>query len=211
MDYNNFLTDTYLGTFDQKAFHSFKDVEASGKTNEVINNYLQISKAYTSLELERQKKISSTLLEQLKKIHLFGLNIPSAYGGMELSLTEYLKVVEELSPHNLSLGFTALAHLSIGVKGIVLFGNEEQKRKYLPKAASGEMIFAYALTEPDTGSDARHIKTTAALSEDKNFYVLNGRKAYITNANYAGAMTLFAQMDPEKPGFQGCHNLRRNH
>jgi acyl-CoA dehydrogenase family protein 9 len=102
------------------------------------------------------------------------------------------------------LGFTSLAHLSIGVKGIVLFGNEHQKQYYLSKAASGEMIFSYALTEPKRGSDAKHIETTATLSEDGKCYILNGSKAYITNANYAQAMTVFAQMDPKRPGFMGA-------
>lgn len=204
MVFENFLTETYLGSFDPSAFHAFKDIDATQKSEEMVKNYLEISKAYGALELEKQQKLPKTLLEQLGKIHFFGLNIPELYGGVGLSLTEYLKVVESLAPHNLSLGFTALAHLSIGVKGIVLFGNESQKRKYLPKAASGEMIFAYALTEPNTGSDARHIETTAYLSDKQTHYILNGRKTYITNANYAGAMTVFAQMDPQKPGFMGA-------
>jgi acyl-CoA dehydrogenase family protein 9 len=104
----------------------------------------------------------------------------------------------------MSLGILALAHLSIGIKGIVLFGNEEQKRKYLVPAASGEMIFSYALTEPRTGSDAQNIETSAILSEDGNHYVLNGTKTYITNANYAGGLTVFAQLDPVRPGFMGA-------
>jgi acyl-CoA dehydrogenase family protein 9 len=98
----------------------------------------------------------------------------------------------------------ALAHLSIGIKGIVLFGNEEQKRKYLVPAASGEMIFSYALTEPRTGSDAQNIETVATLSKDGQHYILNGTKTYITNANYAGGLTVFAQMDSNRPGFMGA-------
>jgi acyl-CoA dehydrogenase family protein 9 len=96
-----------------------------------------------------------------------------------------------------------LAHLSIGCKGIVLFGNEAQKEKYLVPAASGEMIFSYALTEPKIGSDAKHIESKAVLSEDGKYYILNGQKTYITNANYAGGLTVFAQLDSEKPGFMG--------
>ena len=104
----------------------------------------------------------------------------------------------------MSLGILALAHLSIGIKGIVLFGNAEQKRKYLVPAASGEMIFSYALTEPQTGSDAQNIETVATLSEDGKHYILNGTKTYITNANYAGGLTVFAQLDPARPGFMGA-------
>jgi acyl-CoA dehydrogenase family protein 9 len=86
----------------------------------------------------------------------------------------------------------------------VLFGNAEQKRKYLVPAASGEMIFSYALTEPQTGSDAKNIQTAAAVSEDGSHFILNGSKTYITNANYAGGLTVFAQLDPDKPGFMGA-------
>jgi acyl-CoA dehydrogenase family protein 9 len=107
-----------------------------------------------------------------------------------LSLREYLRVLETVAARNIVLGFTATAHLSIGVKGIILFGTEEQKRKYLPPAASGEMIFSYALTEPGTGSDAANIETRAELSEHGAYYLLNGTKTYITNANFAGGMTV---------------------
>ena len=134
----------------------------------------------------------------------FGLSIEREYGGMGLSLCEYLKVVEEISRLDIPVAFTFLAHLSIGIKAIQLFGNEGQKHYYLRRAASGEMIFAYALTEPRIGSDAQHIETTAVLGEDESHYVLNGRKTYITNANYAGAMTVFAQLDPNSPGFLGA-------
>jgi acyl-CoA dehydrogenase family protein 9 len=122
-------------------------------------------------------------------------------------IQNYLEMNSEYPPAVLeerALGILVLAHLSIGIKGIVLFGNEEQKRKYLVPAASGEMIFSYALTEPHTGSDAQNIETTATLSEDGQHYILNGTKTYITNANYAGGLTVFAQMDPARPGFMGA-------
>lgn len=98
--------------------------------------------------------------------------------------------------------FKTRGYLSIGVKGILLYGSEDQKQRYLPRAASGDMIFAYALTEPKRGSDARNIETTALLDGDQ--YILNGQKTYITNANYAGGFTVFAQMYPENPGFMGA-------
>ncbi len=90
------------------------------------------------------------------------------------------------------------------MKGIELFGDEAQKQKYLIPAASGKMIFSYALTEPRIGSDAQHIETRAERSPDGQHYLLNGQKTYITNANYAGALTVFAQMDPTRPGFMGA-------
>ena len=90
------------------------------------------------------------------------------------------------------------------MKAIQLFGNDEQKRVYLPQAATGAMIFCYALTEPLIGSDAKNINTYAELSGDGKFYILNGTKTFITNANYSGGLTVFAQMDRNKKGFLGA-------
>ncbi len=204
MQFDNFLTDTYFSSFDKRFFTGFRALRASEETVNIIRAFLEISKEYPAEVLEEQKKLSAELFAKLKKINFFGINIPKSYGGVGLSLFEYLKVVEAVASSSLSIGFTALAHLSIGVKGIVLFGNDEQKEKYLPPAAKGDLIFAYALTEPNIGSDAQHIETMAALSEDGRHYILNGQKTYITNANYAGAMTVFAQMDPKRPGFMGA-------
>jgi acyl-CoA dehydrogenase family protein 9 len=204
MQFNNFMADIYFGNLNKDIFQGFKDSKDDDRTRNFIEHYLEITKQYPPRQLEADGNVSPELLEKLKTIGFFGLNIPSTYGGAGLSLRRYLKVVEEVAAQSLALGFTSLAHLSIGVKGIVLFGNEHQKQYYLSKAASGEMIFSYALTEPKRGSDAKHIETTATLSEDGKCYILNGSKAYITNANYAQAMTVFAQMDPKRPGFMGA-------
>lgn len=204
MSYENFLTSTYFGRLNNAAFDSFQDLKTDAKTRKIIDDYLKVSRQYPEHQIEEKGTLSKALLRKLGEIDFFGLNIPTAYGGLGLSLWQYLKVIEETTPHNMVLGFTALAHLSIGVKGIILFGSTEQKRKYLVPAAAGEMIFAYGLTEPKTGSDAQNIETNATLSEDGRFYTLNGQKTYITNANYAGAMTVFAQMDPNRPGFMGA-------
>ena len=109
-----------------------------------------------------------------------------------------------MARRDLALALISLAHLSIGCKGIVLFGNKAQKEKYLIPAATGEMIFSYALTEPKVGSDAKHIETKAVLSADGKYYILNGQKTYITNANYASGLTVFAQLDQKRPGFMGA-------
>ena len=204
MRFDNFLADTYFGFFDKRPYANFRELKTTERTEKLIRNYLEVSKKFSAPAPGEQNKLSAELIAQLKKIHFFGINIPEAYGGAGLTLLEYLKVVEAVAANSLSIGFTALAHLSIGVKGILLFGTEEQKRKYLPPAARGDMIFAFALTEPKTGSDARHIETAATLSEDGRHYILSGQKTYITNANYAGAMTVFARLDPGQPGFMGA-------
>jgi acyl-CoA dehydrogenase family protein 9 len=204
MSFENFLTSVYFGRLNQAVFNKFRDLQADDKTQKIIDKYFEVSRQYPAHYLEKEGGLSKEILKKLGEIEFFGLNIPTDYGGTGLSLHQYLKVVEETTPQSMAMGFTALAHLSIGTKGIVLFGTEEQKRKYLAPAAAGEMIFAYALTEPKKGSDAQNIETTAVLSEDDQFYILNGNKTYITNANYAGAMTVFAQLDPARPGFMGA-------
>ena len=204
MDYENFLINTYFGRLDPEPFNHFKDFKSTETTRGIIDKFLEANSQYPPSLLEKQGVVPADLMEKLGRNDFFGLTIPREYGGVGLSLHQYLHVVETLASQNMSLGILALAHLSIGIKGIVLFGNEAQKRRYLTPAASGDMIFSYALTEPQTGSDAQNIETAAIESEDGRHYTLNGTKTYITNANYAGGLTVFAQMDPARPGFMGA-------
>ena len=201
---NNFLSNLYAGNFIEEIFFGYHDMCPNEAADDLMSAFLAISKKYPPQQLEAQGPLTDEILDQLKKANFFGLSIPAAYGGVGLQIHQYLKVVEQIASQNLVLGFTAMAHLSIGLKGIVLFGTEDQKKKYLPLAATGDLIFSYALTEPKTGSDAQHIETTATLSEDGTYYTLNGQKTYITNAGFADAMTVFAQLDPDKPGYMGA-------
>lgn len=203
MKSKTYLKDLYLESIPLNDLPKVDATKTTGTVSEIVHRYLDICKSHPDSDAEALNN-RSELIQKMKSIGFFGLTIPKAYGGLGLGLRQYLKVVEQTMASGMSLGFTALAHLSIGVKGIVLFGTDEQKQQYLVPAASGEMIFSYALTEPDTGSDARHIQATATLSADGSHYILNGTKTYITNANLAGAMTVFAQMDKEKPGFMGA-------
>jgi len=170
------------------------------RTMRILEAYRALIRGQSPGELERLGRIPDWLWKGMKEIGLFGLNIPEHYGGKGLSLRGYLRIIEEMARTDLALAIIPTAHLSIGIKGILLFGNNDQKRRYLPRAASGEMIFAYALTEPGVGSDAQHIETSAELSEDGTCYILNGTKTYITNGGYAGAFTVFARMKGEHPG-----------
>jgi acyl-CoA dehydrogenase family protein 9 len=175
------------------------------KVDRFVSQYQEIVARYDPLDLEKDSRIPQSLMDEFRELGIFGLTIPTEYGGLGFSTSEYLYVVEAMAASDMALVLIPLAHLSIGLKGILLFGSEEQKQKYLPPAASGEMVFAYALTEPKAGSDAQHIETAASLSEDETHYVLNGSKTYITNGNYAGGMTVFAQLDPEnRPGYMGA-------
>ncbi|MFO7262711.1 MAG: acyl-CoA dehydrogenase family protein [Bacillota bacterium] len=147
-------------------------------------------------EIEEKDEIPEELLDMSRELGLFGLSIPEEYGGLGIGMVGKCAVYEELGKtHN---GFTTVigAHTGIGTVGIVEMGNEEQKRKYLPKMARGEWIGAFALTEPEAGSNAANLKTTAVRKGDK--YILNGTKHFITNGTLAHVFTVMAVTDPTK-------------
>ena len=204
MEKKGFLEKLYQGDFDKEMFMSCHASEISDKGQSILNAYLELAKGYPPLELEEKGELPDELWKSLKEIGMFALTIPEAYGGSGLSLSDYLTIIEAAAAHDMALAIIPLAHHSIGLKGIILYGSEEQKKKYLAPAASGETIFAYVLTEPETGSDAQNIKTFAEKSKDGSHYILNGTKTYVTNGGYAGGMTVFAQMDKDKPGFMGA-------
>uniref|UniRef100_H3G932 Acyl-CoA dehydrogenase family member 9, mitochondrial n=1 Tax=Phytophthora ramorum TaxID=164328 RepID=H3G932_PHYRM len=146
-----------------------------------------------SRKIDETKEIPPQVLNDMKELGLFGLQIPEELEGLGLSNTGYARVCEEITDG--SLAVTVMTHQSIGLKGILLNGNEQQKTKYLPKLATGEHIAAFALTEPSSGSDAGSIKTRATLSEDGKHFVLNGGKIWISNGGWAEIMTVFAQTE----------------
>ena len=137
------------------------------------------------------------LLRKAADIDLLRLEIPEAYGGLGLDKISAAFVGEQIAL-NPSFAGSLGAHTSIGSLPIVYFGTDAQKAKYLPRLASGEMIAAYALTEPESGSDALAAKTTAVLSPDGRHYVLNGQKMWITNGGFADLFTIFAKVNGEK-------------
>jgi len=133
-------------------------------------------------------------IDSLKELGLFGLIIPEEYGGFGLSSMGYARVLQQTSRYDGSTSLTIGAHSSIGMKGLLLFGNAEQKKKYLPALATGEMIAAFCLTESGAGSDAASVKTSAAKNPDGS-WTLNGEKIWITNGPFADFFTVFARTD----------------
>ena len=141
--------------------------------------------------------LTRELLKKAATLDLLRLEIPEAYGGLGLDKISAAYVGEQIAV-NPSFGGSLGAHTSIGTLPIVYFGTEEQKAKYLPRLASGELVGAYALTEPQSGSDALSARTTARLSDDGRHYVLTGQKAWITNGSFADIFTIFAKVDGDK-------------
>ncbi len=144
-----------------------------------------------SLKFDQEKKLPPEIIQSLREMGLFGLIIPEAFGGSEFTQTFYTRTLELLNQGDTSVTLTVGAHTSIGLKGLYLYGNEQQKAKYMPKLATGEMIASFALTEPGAGSDAAGIKTRIVRQGDK--YILNGSKLWITNGGFASFFTVFAK------------------
>jgi acyl-CoA dehydrogenase family protein 9 len=138
----------------------------------------------------------------MHELGLMGLNIPEEYGGFGASAIVFNRVFGEVGATDAALAVYFGAHQSIGCKGITLFGTAAQKQKYLPKCASGDLIAAFCLTEPGSGSDAQAMRATAIPSADGTHYVLNGTKIWISNAGYAGLLTVFAKVPVEVDGKQ---------
>jgi alkylation response protein AidB-like acyl-CoA dehydrogenase len=141
--------------------------------------------------------LTRRLLRKAAELDLTRLEIPSAYGGLGLDKISAAYVGEQFAL-NPSFGGSLGAHTSIGTLPLVYFGTAAQKARYLPRLASCDLIGAYALTEPQSGSDALAARTTAVLSEDGRHYVLNGQKMWITNGAFADLFTIFAKVDGEK-------------
>jgi acyl-CoA dehydrogenase len=145
--------------------------------------------------------IPDDVVEEMKQLGLFGLSIPEEYGGLGLSMEDECLVALELGRTSPAFRSAFGTNVGIGSQGLVMFGNDEQKARYLPGIASGEIITSFALTEPEAGSDSASVQTRAR--RDGDVYVLDGAKRYITNANKAGLFTVMTRTDPDKKGAAG--------
>jgi len=164
------------------------------KTTEefVINEVVPQLEHLENHEFDRSVK----LLKEAGELGLLGADVPEEYGGLGLDKVSSALIAEKMSRAG-GFSITHGAHVGIGSLPIVLFGTEEQKKKYLPALATGEKIAAYALTEPGSGSDALGAKTTARLNPEGTHYVLNGEKQWITNAGFADVFVVYAKVDGE--------------
>ena len=147
---------------------------------------------------DRQGAFPEPFLEELRQAGLFGLVVPEHQGGMGLSSTGYARVLEELARHDGAVAVTVGVHCSLGLRGLLLFGTEEQKNRFLPRLAKGEWIAAFCLTEQSAGSDAASVRTTAV--RDGNGWVLDGEKKWVSNGGLASLFTVFARTSQDGRG-----------
>ncbi|MEO8858009.1 MAG: acyl-CoA dehydrogenase family protein [Burkholderiaceae bacterium] len=170
-----------------------RDQEMLGAMTDAIDQFLS-DKTAELKQYDRNAEQPAEFIQALRDMGLFGLIIPEEFGGLELSNGAYARVLGQTSSHDSSVSLTIGAHSSIGMKGLLLFGSDAQKQRYLPKLATGEMIAAFCLTESGAGSDAASIRTKAVRNDDGS-WTLSGEKIWITNGGIADFYTVFARTD----------------
>ncbi|MBB6011399.1 acyl-CoA dehydrogenase [Aquamicrobium lusatiense] len=177
------------------------DSETLDQLLETIRRFVRERLVPLEHQVAENDAIPAEIITAMREMGLFGLSIPEEHGGLGLSMEEEVCVAFELGRTSPAFRSLIGTNNGIGSQGIVIDGTEEQKRKYLPRLASGELVGSFALTEPEAGSDAGSLRTSAR--RDGDFYVLNGTKRFITNAPVAGLFTVFARTDPASTDARG--------
>ena len=156
-------------------------------------------------EVSETDEIPEAIVQEMRDLGLFGMTIPEKFGGLELTMEEECRVLFELCQTAPAFRSIIGTTVGIGSQGILMDGTPEQQAQWLPKLATGEVIASFALTEPEAGSDAASLRTSARREGD--FYIVNGTKRYITNAPHAGMFTLMARTNPEDKGAGGVSSF----
>jgi len=159
---------------------------------DMVRNFADDQIMPLARSLDEEEKFPLELVQEMGRLGLMGMIVPQEYGGSGLDMVAFATAIIELARADASVAITMAAHNSLGTLPLLLFGNDDQKRSYLPKLASGEILGAFGLTEPEAGSDAGATKTRAIKSN--NDYVVNGGKIFITNAGKAGLLSFTAQV-----------------
>lgn len=181
--------------------YPFKLTEEQEQLRKEIRDFAQREVAPNVMRWDEASEFPADVVRQMGQMGLMGIIFPVEYGGAGLGYVDYMTAIEELSAVDGSIGIIVAAHNSLCSNHIFLAGSEEQRRKYIPRLASGEWLGAWGLTEPNSGSDAAGAKTTAVKKGDK--WVLNGNKTFITNGHYADVAVVIAVTDKT----QGTHGL----
>ncbi|MEO1963808.1 acyl-CoA dehydrogenase family protein [Hyphomonas sp.] len=177
------------------------DAEIRDALIEQVRRFVTEKCVPAEAEVAENDEVPQSIVDEMKNLGLFGIAVPEEYGGLQLDMETECLVAFELGQTSPAFRSVAGTNIGIGSQALVLFGTEEQKTKWLPGVASGDLIASFALTEPEAGSDAGSLTTKAI--RDGDHYVFNGTKRYITNANKADIFTVMARTDPDTPGAKG--------
>jgi acyl-CoA dehydrogenase family protein 9 len=193
----SFMKGLFFGLVQPQAVFPFpRQSEGERETTQMLlDAYRQFAEAeLDGGRFDREHAVPARIREQLGEMGILGLTIPEEHGGAGLGYTAYCRIMEETNRHCGATAVVIGGHQSIGIKALILHGTEEQKREWLPKLATGEWMAAYALSEPQAGSDPASMETFAEEQADGS-YVLRGQKIWITNGGFASFMTVFAKTD----------------
>jgi butyryl-CoA dehydrogenase len=162
-----------------------------------VRKFAEEELAPIAYEIDRESRFPWEVIEKMRPLNFFGLQVPRAYGGADVDSISYAIAIEEISRVCAAVGLCVTVHNSVGAYPIVRFGTKEQKETFLPRLASGERIGAFCLTEANAGSDAGGVETNAV--PDGDGYVINGTKIFVTNGGICGCALIFAVTDAENP------------
>ncbi|HWD48467.1 MAG TPA: acyl-CoA dehydrogenase family protein [Rhizomicrobium sp.] len=177
------------------------DLETRTQLIDAVRRFVSERCVPIEAKVSEEDRVPDSIIAEMRELGLFGLSIPAEYGGLGLTMEEEVLVCFELGQTSPAFRSVIGTNVGIGSQGVVMFGTDAQKKEWLPKLASGEIVASFALTEPGAGSDAASVQTTAI--RDGDHYVVNGTKRFITNAARAGMFTLLARSDTSKKGASG--------
>ena len=200
---NSFMKSLFFGQIREELVFPYPSLkpEVSESVRMVLDTIDKFAKDQVkSSEWDEKGAMPREIVTALAEMGMMGLAVPEDFGGLGLPQFGYARIMQEIASVDGALAVTLGAHQSIGYKALLLFGTDEQKKRFLPRLATGELTACYCLTEPSSGSDAASIKTRATLSPDGNHYILNGNKLWITNAGIANFFTVFAKMEVDEKG-----------
>jgi acyl-CoA dehydrogenase family member 9 len=203
-DHNtSFTKGVFLGEIRESLVFPFPELSTEEKENlaAILDSFRAWAKDNVdSAKQDHDGHFPDAVRTGMAELGLMGMNIPEEYGGFGASAMMFNRVFGEIGATDPALTVYFGAHQSIGCKGITLFGTDDQKKRWLTKCASGELVAAFCLTEPGSGSDAQAMRTTALPDADGKSYTLNGQKIWISNAGYAGVFTVFAKVPVQIDG-----------
>lgn len=197
---HSFLKALYQGHIEESLIFPYPEVSAD--TKEIVAAFIDSYKDFDaqnidSEKIDREHFFPREAVKGMGEIGVLGMTFPEKYGGSGFSSAAFCRAMETIGPLDASASIVIGAHLSIGSKPLVLFGSEEQKKKWLPDLATGKLVAAFCLTEPESGSDAASLKTTAVYDSATDEYVLNGTKQWISNGGFASFFSVFARIPSE--------------
>jgi alkylation response protein AidB-like acyl-CoA dehydrogenase len=217
LDMVSFAKGLFFGQFHHERLLPYPDLHKNSTVTELVRRVEQFCR--TSIDpvaIDRQAEIPASVVRGLGELGVLGACLPNYCGGLGLGQVDYCRLLEVLGGWCGSTALFVNAHHSIGPRAVVLFGTQDQQQRWLPKLATGESLSAFALTEPEAGSDAANVQTTATPTEDGSGYLLNGQKRWITNGGIAQVLTVMARtpaenettkitaflVTPDMPGFE---------